>query len=65
LLDDPTSKNYVHLTVDTDGKRHLLSGVCDNLEQAKGHARFVKDCKLDAEPRIVKVTPGSVVEIVE
>lgn len=65
LLDDPTAKNYVHLTVDTDGKRHLLSGVCDNLEQAKGHARFVKDCKLDAEPRIVKVTPGSVVEIVE
>jgi hypothetical protein len=63
LLNDPSAGQYLQLHVDQNGKRHIISGVCDSLEQAKGHARFIKDCKLDDEVKIVKVYPTKVEEI--
>jgi hypothetical protein len=65
LLNSPSAGQYLHQTVDLNGKRYILSGVCENLDQAKGHARFIRDCKLDDELSIVKVYPNRIETVIE
>jgi len=51
-----------HLTVDKAGKRHLLSGVCESTEQAKGVQNYMRDLKLAEDVKIVRVTPDQIVD---
>lgn len=64
LLLKKNAIDYLHATLDDKGKEYVLSGVCDSLEQAKGNARFIKDCRLSQEVKLVKVFPDRI-EVLE
>lgn len=57
--------SYLHMTVDPEGNRHLLSGVCETVSQASGIMRFIEDCGIGESIHIVKVTPKGVEKVVE
>lgn len=56
--------DYLHQTIDLNGKCYIVSGVFRTKEQALGNLRFVKDCGLAAEPKLVIIKPEGV-EIVK
>ncbi len=60
LLLDRNIGRYLHKTVSHDGNRYLLSGVCKDIESAKGVEQFVRDLKISDKVSIVYVTPEEV-----
>ena len=64
LLLKKNAIDYLHATLDDGGKEFVLSGVCDSLDQAKGNARFIKDCGLSQDAKLVKVYPNRI-EVLE
>lgn len=61
LMEKPNSiKNYLHQTVDINGKCYILSGVCRTKEQAQGNKRFITDCGFVDSPKIVLVKPSGI-----
>ena len=64
LLLKKNTIDYLHATLDDSGKEFVLSGVCDSLDQAKGNARFIKDCGLSQDVKLVKVYPNRI-EVLE
>ena len=60
LLRDKNIGRYLHKTVSHDGNRYLLSGVCKDIESAKGVEQFVRDLKISDKISIVYVTPEEV-----
>lgn len=60
LLRNKSIGQMLHVTVDRNGKKYLLSGVCESLEQVKGVKNFITDCKISDTLTIVYVTPESV-----
>ena len=59
VLRHPEVGNLFHLVVDPKGNRHLLSGFCDDKDQANGVLNFVRDLKLTDSPRIVRIDKGN------
>lgn len=51
---------YFHVHVDSSGNIWLLSGVYKGEFEARGNMNFIKDCGLEGEFRIVKITPSNV-----
>lgn len=49
-----------HRTVDQNGQRHLLSGVCESIEEAQGLLNYFKNLQAGTEMRIVRVANGMV-----
>lgn len=64
LLLKKNAIDYLHATLDDSGKEFVLSGACESLDQAKGNARFIKDCGLSQEVKLVKVYPNRI-EVIE
>lgn len=64
ILNDKRIMQYVHESVDHEGKCHILSGVCSTKDQALGNLQFVKDAGLSANPVLVLVKPEGI-EIIE
>ena len=60
LLRNKEIGQMLHVTVDRNGKKYLLSGVCDSFEQVKSVKNFIADCKISDSLNLVYVTPESV-----
>jgi len=65
LLLDKNIGQYLHQTTMQDGKRYLLSGVCETYDQAKGIRQFILDLKFTDDISIVRVTPTEITKIAE
>ena len=65
LLLDKNIGSYLHETTGQDGKRYLLSGVCDTYDKAKGIRQFILDLKITDGVSILRVTPEEITKIAE
>lgn len=63
LLRHPQIGNLLHMTVDKDGKRHILSGVCKAADDIAGIYNYIQDLKIAESLQSVHVTRGSVFEL--
>lgn len=60
LMNHEALGKYLHTTVDAEGNRYLLSGMCSNLDEAKGVLQFLSDCQLPYTLNLVEVRPQTV-----
>ena len=65
LLLDKNIGQYLHQTTAQNGKRYLLSGVCETYDQAKGIRQFILDLNITDDISIVRVTPAEITKIAE
>jgi len=65
LLLDENIGQYLHETTGQDGKRYLLSGVCDSYDKAKGIRQFILDLKITDDVSILRVTPTEITKYAE
>lgn len=65
LLLDKNIGQYLHETTAQDGKRYLLSGVCDSYDKAKGIRQFILDLKITEGVSILRVTPTEITKYAE
>jgi poly-gamma-glutamate synthesis protein (capsule biosynthesis protein) len=61
LLMNSALKKYVHTTVDAKGNRYLLSGKFETMKEAHGNLKFIEDCNISEQPKIVLVNSKGVV----
>lgn len=61
LIINSALKKYVHTTVDKKGNLYLLSGKFETIKEAHGNLKFIQDCKITEEPKIVLVNSKGVV----
>jgi hypothetical protein len=52
--------SYIHKVVYLDGSYAYVSGICTNIEQAKGNRAFLIDCKIGKEMKIVFISPKEI-----
>lgn len=65
LLLDKNIGQYLHQTTGHDGKQHLLSGICETYDQAKGIRQFILDLNITDNVSIVRVTPTEITKYAE
>jgi hypothetical protein len=61
LIINSALKKYVHTTVDKKGNLYLLSGKFETIQEAHGNLKFIQDCKITEDPKIVLVNSKGVV----
>ena len=59
IMNSPLKK-YMHTTVDRKGKLFILSGKFATRKKAEGNLKFIQDCKITEQPKIVLVTSKGV-----
>lgn len=62
LLLNENLGSYLHEHVDNAGTAHVLSGVCNDLEEAENNLHFIRDCGFK-EAKLVRVTPQNVTPV--
>lgn len=60
LLSNKYMKSYLHKTVDKRGQQYILSGIFDTKLEAEMNLKFIKDCQVSSEEKIVIVSNGQV-----
>lgn len=65
LLLDKNIGQYLHETTGQDGKRYMLSGICESYEKARGVRQFIMDLKITDGVSILRITPTEITKYAE